>query len=53
MLSEKVFSYMKHQLALSDLSNLKALFKRKLGKKKAKTLMADFDRICSFMELKK
>lgn len=50
ILSEKVFSYMKHQLALSDLSKLKALFKRKVGKKEAETLMADFDRICSFSD---
>jgi len=48
MLSEKIFSYMKHQISLSDLSDLKALFKQKLGKNKASVLMSDYDNLCSF-----
>jgi hypothetical protein len=48
MLSEAIFSYMKHQLALPDLSDLKGLFKKKLGKKKARVLMSDYDHLCSF-----
>jgi hypothetical protein len=46
--SEAVFSFLKHQLSLSDLSDLNALFKRKIGKTNAQALMADYDRICSF-----
>jgi hypothetical protein len=48
MLSEAVFAYMKHQLSLPDLSEVKALFKNKIGKKKARELMADYDNLCSF-----
>lgn len=46
--SEPVFSFLKHQLALPDLSDLKSLFTSKRGKNRAGALMADYDHICSF-----
>jgi len=52
MLSEAVFSYLKYQIALSDLSDLKNLCKRKIGKKKTSDLIADYDYICSFSNYK-
>ena len=46
--SGAVFNFLKHQLLLSDLSDLKGLFKAKLGNQKARMLMDERDRICAF-----
>ena len=46
--SQSVFSFLKHQLALPDLADLNSLFRSKLGKRRTRELMADYDRICSF-----
>ena len=50
MLSEAIFLFLKNQIALSDLSDLKILYERKIGVKKARALMADYDYICSFSD---
>jgi hypothetical protein len=48
IVSDEVFSFLKYQLSLSELTDLNALFKRKDGKKTAKAMIADYNRICSF-----
>ena len=48
MLSEGVFAFLKHQLSVTELSDLTALFKNKVGKSKTRALMADYDYVCAY-----
>jgi len=47
-LSQRVFTYVKSQIDLDLLIDLKTLFIAKQGKKKAEALMNDYDYICRF-----
>ena len=50
LLSQRVFTYVKNQIDLDLLIDLKALFIGKQGKKKAEALLADYDHVCRFGE---
>ena len=50
LLSAPVFSYVKHQIDLATLKNLKGLLQKKAGKAMAKAVMADYDEICSYKD---
>ncbi len=49
-LSQRVFTYVKSQIDLDLLIDLKALYVGKQGKKKAEALLADYDHVCRFGE---
>lgn len=50
LLSQRVFTYVKNQIDLDLLIDLKALYIGKQGKKKAEALLADYDHVCRFGE---
>lgn len=48
LLSDAVFSFVKNQIDLGALLDLKSLLRRKVGKRDANAIMRSYDRICSF-----
>ncbi len=48
LLSQRVFTYIKSQIDLDLLNDLKVLFIQKQGKKITKALIADYDHVCRF-----